>query len=255
MDAEDEPLMKTSTKGKEALFVAFTLERWLRNCPRGPLQIGPRGGDAISSLVCGWSATVIHALAAQPLTLPELHRAVEILSFETVEEHVEAMERVGQVEEQPGKGGHTLYAVTDWLREGLAPLAAAARMECRYPEEGMAPPDTLDVEATFQLPLPLLKLPADLTGSCRLGVQIPGGPPLLAGAMVRVERGRVVSSSPLLEDEEVETFATGSPLDWLDTLADPSAGRIKAGGDTRLADALIEGLHEVLFGVQVLQES
>jgi len=241
--------MRASSKGEQFLFVAFVLERWLRNCPSGPLQLGPSGAEAIAPLVCCWSATVVHALAKEPLTLSELDRAVEILSFETTEEHVEAMERAGQVEAQ-ARDGETRYALTDWLREGIAPIAAAAWMECHYPEEDVAPPDILDVEAGFQLALPLLKLPTDLAGSCRLGVQIPGGPPLLAGAMAEVEGGRVISSSPLL-DEDPETWATGSPLDWLDTLVEPTAGRIKTGGDTRLARALIGALHETLFGIPV----
>lgn len=174
--------MRTSSKGAQALFVASILERWLRNCPDGPLRIGPSGGEAIASLVCCWSATVTHALAKQPLTLAELDRAVGILDYETAEEHVEAMARAGQVEALPGDG-ETRYAVTDWLREGIAPIAASARFERRYPEAGMAPPDILDVEAAFQLALPLLRLPADLRGSCRLGVQIEGN--ASSGSIIR----------------------------------------------------------------------
>ena len=37
----------------------------------------------------------------------------------------------------------------------------------------------------------------------------------------------------------------------LDTLVEPSAGRIKLGGNTRLAGALVDGLYEVLFGIPV----
>ena len=111
----------------------------------------------------------------------------------------------------------------------------------------MDPPDILDVEASFQLTLPLLHLPPDLHGTCRLGVQIPGGPPLIAGATAQVDRGRVVTSSTLLE-QEPETWATGTPRDWLDTLIDPAAGRIEAGGDIQLAQVLLESLHEKLFG-------
>jgi DNA-binding transcriptional ArsR family regulator len=242
-------MMRTSSKGEQALFVGFTLERWLRNCPDGPLQLGPNAGDAIASLVCCWSATVTHALARQPLTLAELDRALDLLDYETVEEHVAAMERTGQVEAQPGDG-ETRYAVTDWLREGIAPLGAAARLERHYQEEGTAPPDILDVEAAFQLTLPLLKLPTELSGSCRLGVQIPGGPPLLAGATAQVEGGRVVSSSSLLDDNPA-TWVTGSPVDWLDSLVDPSSTRLKAAGNLNLVHGLLYGLHEKLFGVPV----
>jgi hypothetical protein len=238
-------LMRATSKGEELLFVACVLERWLRNCPDGPLQVGPSGGEAIASLVCCWSATVTHALAWQPLTLVELDRAVEILDYDTIEEHVEAMRRTGHVDVLSGEG-EPRYAVTDWLREGLAPLAAAARLERHYPEEDIAPPDILDVEAAFQLTLPLLRLPADLAGPCRLGAQMPGGSALLAGATAQIEKGRVVSASPLL-DEDPQTWATGSPIDWLDALVEPSAARLETGGDTRLARALVQGLNQALF--------
>lgn len=250
LDAEraagPEPTYRASAKGAQIVYVAGILQRWLHNCPESPLEIGPQGGAALASLLCGWSATVTHALAREPLTLAELDRAVEpIPEREVVAEHVEAMERVGQVETLT-TGGETRYALTDWMREGIAPIAAAAWVEVHHPEEGMAPPDVLDVEAAFEMALPLLRLPPDLRGSCRLGVQIPGGPPLLAGATVEVDRGAVVSSSALLE-ESPETFATGSPRDWLDTVIDPAAGKITVGGDIRLAGALLESLHERLF--------
>ena len=250
LDAEEgydtEPVYRTSAKGAQIVYVAGILQRWLHARPAGALEIGAQGGGAVASLLCSWSATVVHALAREPLTLAELDAAVDAVpEREVVAEHVEAMRMVGQVEVLE-TGGETRYALTDWMREGIAPIAAAAWVEVHYPEEQMAPPDLLDVEAAFQLALPLLRLPSDLRGACRLGVQIPGGPPLMAGATVEVDRGAVVASTTLLE-ENPETFATGSPLDWLDTLVDPSAGKITLGGDTRLAGALIESLHERLF--------
>jgi hypothetical protein len=245
--AEPEPFYRASAKGVQALYVASLLQRWLRNCPDGPLEIGPDSGEAMASLVCCWSATVIHALAREPLTLTELDRAVApIEDRDVVEEHVDAMTRVGHLEILTS-GGETRYALTDWLREGIAPLAAAARMEVHYPEEGIAPPDILDIEAAFQLALPLLSLPSDLQGSCTLGVRLPAEQqPLTVGATARVADGRVVSSSPLLE-EDPQTWAIGSPRDWLDTLVDPSAARIEVGGDIHVANALIASLHEKLF--------
>lgn len=244
--SDSEATYRTTAKGEQAFYVGSVLQRWLGNHPGRPLKVGPQSGETLASLICCWSATVTHALAREPLTLAELDRAVlPIENRETVEEHVEAMERAGHARALPGNG-ETRYALTDWMREGIAPLAAAARMEVRYPEPDVAPPDVLDVEAIFQLALPLLRLPPDLRGSCRLGVQIPGGPPLMAGATAEIDKGSVVRSSTLLE-EDPETWATGTPLDWLDTLIDPGAARIKADGDTRLTDALLKSLHERLF--------
>ena len=243
---------RATPAGVEFLFVAFTLQRWLRNCPRGLLEIGIHGaGDAIAALICCWSATVIHGLAAAPRTLPELNEAVEPLEMEVLEEHVAAMERTGLVEARSGRGGATRYAVTDWLREGIAPIAAATRHEFHHPLGDVLPPDRLDVEATFQLALPLIALPAERSGTCRLGVQfVDSDPAAMVGVTARVEGERVVSCESRL-DEQAETRVTGSAVDWLDTMVDPSAGRLEVGGDAHLAEALTEGLYESLFGIRV----
>lgn len=238
--------MRTSSKGDEFLFVAATMERWLRRCPQGPLELGLKGARALAPLVCSWSATVTHALGPEPLTLAELERVVGSLDGEVVEAHLESMERSGQVEAM-ADGPETRYRLTDWGREGIAPIVAAVRYECHYPEDDVLPPDVFDVEAAFQMALPLVRLPLELRGSCRLGVRIPGDEPLMAGATVHVEGGCITSYSPLL-DEDPETWATGTPLDWCETVVDPRSGRVSAGGDIELAGALLEALHEALFG-------
>jgi DNA-binding HxlR family transcriptional regulator len=245
-------LMRATPAGTEFLFVAFTLQRWLRNSPQGPLEIGmPGAGDAMAALVCCWSGTVVHGLASGPRTIAELHEIVDLLDRATLEEHVAALERTGQVEALPGRRGQTRYAVTEWMREGFAPIAAAARMERHHPHDDVLPPDRLDAEAAFQLALPLIELPADLSGSCRLGVRLSGdGSAPLAGVTAQVEGGRVVSCESRL-DERAGTWATGSPIEWLDTAVDPSAALLDAGGDMRLAGAVVEGIYDSLFGIPV----
>ena len=232
---------------EEVHFVASILERWLSACPSGPLALGPDCGPVLSALLDGWSSTVIHALAARPLSVAEATEAVGGLSHDAVGERIAAMESVGLLAASPGEDGGRRFAVTDWLRLGIAPLAAAARMEIRHPPGETEPIAPLDVEAAFQLALPLVSLSEELSASCRLTVAVPGRSPQLAGVAVLVEQGVVTQVSPGLEMQS-DTFATGAPIDWLDTLIDPSVGRIKAGGDTRLAGALIESLHERLFG-------
>ena len=240
---------RATPKAADMIAVVFSLRRWLGARPGGPHPdptSDPHAGAAIVSLVCGWSATLTHALAAEPITAKELDRAVGIVDHETLEKVLEAMEHSGQVEALPGEG-ETRYALTEWGREGVAPLIAAARYERLHPADYALPPDALDVEAAFQMALPLLRLPACLRGSCRLGVWIPGGEPLMAGATAEVDRGRVVSSTPLL-DESPETWVTGLPLDWCETIVDPTVAKLKSGGDLGLAGALLEALHARLFG-------
>lgn len=235
--------------GTELLYVSHVLQQWLRKAPTGPLRLGEEeSGLALAALVSGWSSTVIHALSGAALTMGELESATGAVRPEVLAARVEALEDVGLLEPLEDVGGEIRYAATRWLRQGIAPLAAAARLERRQEDEATAPPDVLDAGAAFLLTLPLLELPADLGGRCRLGVQMPGEDLVMAGAGAQVENGRVVFVDPHL-DPEPESWATGSPIGWLDTVVDPDEGEVAFGGeDVRLPEALLEGLHELLFG-------
>jgi len=243
---------KITPGGREMLFVAFVAERWLQSAPRGPLRFdGEEAEMAVATLVEGWSSTVMHALAAKPVGLDELDRTIENLSPRALRRHLVAMQSSGQVEARGTAGGGTLYAVTDWLRAGIAPLAAAARLEQRKPVDDLVPIAALDVEAAFLLTLPLLELPSEISGSCRLGVQVRDeGKAMLAGVTALVEEGRVVSCAVGLEGE-VDAWATASAADWLDTVIEPDAKRVSTGGNRHLSKALLSALHAKLFGVPV----
>lgn len=243
--------MRITPEGHEMLFVAFALERWLANAPGGALELGVGdAGTAMAALICGWSATLSHALAPGPRTLPELNTAVAPLSYETLEEHIDAMERASLVEAQTDSTGTTRYAATHWLREGVAPLVAAARLERHFPSPDTLPPDGLDVGAGFLLTLPLLQLPKHLSGSCRLGVKLGEDEPdgEAVGVTAQVTDGRVLWCEPQLEGRS-GSWATGTAIEWLDTVVQPAVRRVDTGGERRLADALVQALHDRLFGV------
>jgi hypothetical protein len=240
-------MLQPTPAGREVPFVGVILQRWLDNCPDGPVELGPDAGPVLAPLLTGWCSMVTHALAAKPLTAVETHDAIQVLDLGTIEARIESMEEAGQVEALPGPEGEPRYAVTEWLRMGIAPLAAAARMELRHPPGDTAAVAALDVEASFLLTLPLLELPAELSGSCSLAVELDegvNGSP--AGVTAQIEGGRVVSCERRLE-EDTDAWAAGSAADWLDTLIEPGAKRVRSGGDRALAGSLLYGLHEVLF--------
>jgi len=241
---------------RELLYVGRVLEAWLRKSPTGPLRLGEEeSGIALAALISGWSSTVVHAVSGAALTMEEIESATGAVRPEVLAARVEAMEDVGLLEPLEGAGGETRYAATRWLRQSIAPLAAAARLERHQEDEDAAPPDVLDVGAAFLLTLPLLDLAADLGGSCRLGVQLPGegdlltgAGDLLTGATAQIENGNVVFVDLRL-DPSAASWAIASPLGWLDTLVDPDEREVAFGGeDVRLPEALVAGLHEELFG-------
>lgn len=241
-------MLQPTPAGREVPFVGLVLQEWLNRGPDGPIELGPDAGPAIWALLSGWSSTVVHAFAAGPRTLSEASEAIQVLDPEIVEAHIAAMEETGLLEALPSREGQDeRFAATDWLRTAIAPLAVAARMELRHPPGDTAPIAALDVEASFQLTLPLLELPRDLHGSCSLAVELGQG--VLnspSGVTARVDRGRVISCETRL-DEEAESWASATASDWLEMVIEADPSGASAGGDPRLTEALLQGLHKTLF--------
>ncbi len=250
--AMDGGLYEVSPEGRDALFVAFVVERWLQSAPQGPVPFDSKEAErAISALVEGWSMTVVHMLAREPMTPRELDQAIDNLGRRGLRRHLAAMQSVGLIEALNNTDDEPIYAATDWLRSGIAPLIAAARVERRNPLKGMAPIDPLDVEAGFRLSLALIELPKELSGTCRLGLNLEderrSG---LTGITAKIEEGYVISCTPGLS-KEVDAWAAASAEDWLDTVIEPDAKRVRTGGDRWLPSALLVALHKTLFGVPV----
>jgi len=244
---------EVSDGGREALFVAFIVERWLQDAPDGPLPFDSRETEqAVVALAEGWSATVTHVLARGPHTFEELARETEDLSPEELQCQLAAMRNTGLVESLTGDAGGTIYAATEWLRTGIAPLIASARLERNNPRENMAPIDNLDVEAGFMLSLSQVELRKELTGVCRLGLNLDEeecSP--MTGVTAEIDQGLIVSCEPGL-DMGANAWACGTASQWLDTVIEPDADTVRTGGDRWLTRTLLRELHEALFGVRVV---
>jgi hypothetical protein len=243
--------LRPSQAGKDLLFVGSVLERWLRDCPEGPIELGPQAGPALSALLGGWSSTVIHALAGEPSTVAQITEAIGILDYDVVDERIREMLGAGLVGTLGEDTEGARFGATDWLRTAIAPLAAGARQELCHPLEDTAPIAALDVQAAFLLTLPLIELPEDLAGACSLVVDLEegvrGSP---TGVTVEVDEGRVVSCDVRLE-EWVDAWATASAGDWLEAVIEGDVAGIRGGGDRHVSGALLEALHETLFGLPV----
>lgn len=249
----DEPvgpdtLLRPTPAGREVPFVSDVLQDWLASCPDGPIELGSEAGTALWPLLSGWASTVTHVFAAGPLTAAEACEAIQVLDRDAVELRIEAMVEAGQLESLPaGTGEEERFAVTDWLRLGIAPLAAAARLELRHPPGDTAPISALDVEAAFLLTMPLLELPAELSGTCSLAVEldegVAGSP---AGVTATVDGGRVVSCEVGIEDD-ADARVAASAGEWLDTVIEADVELVRSGGDRHLAGTLLYAMHRALF--------
>jgi DNA-binding HxlR family transcriptional regulator len=234
--------------GRELWGVAQVVNAWLRSAPGEPLTLGSGSArSAVKALVEGWGTSMVRALAARPLSLTELNGLINGLSYPSLERRLGAMRLAGLIERIPGRGRGTPYTVTSWMRHAIAPLGVAARWERRYAPAETVPIKRLDAEAAFLLTIPLLRLSPDLSGTCRLAVAVgSGGSERLAGVLVGVEEGRVVSCVASVRGH-ADAWASGSTQAWLRAVIEQDTDLLEMGGDGALAQSLLEGLHGTLF--------
>lgn len=242
---------KVTSGGREMLSVAFVVERWLQRAPQGALPFDSRQAEmSVATLAEGWSTTIVHMLAREPLTFRELQSSVvEELNQPELETRLAAMASVGQIEVHSDIDGEAIFWLTDWLRAGIAPLIASARLERRNPLEEMAPIDALDVEAGFRLSLPLIELPKELTGTCSLGLNLADDESAsLTGVTAEIIEGQIASCTAGL-NRKADAWAAATAAEWLDTVIEPDVKLVRTGGDHWTARAIIDRLHRTLFGV------
>jgi DNA-binding HxlR family transcriptional regulator len=233
--------------GEKLLAVGDVLQHWLGDAPGGPISLGSTAAkSAVKTLVEGWDANIVRALAARPLALTELHRLIPQISYPTLERRLAAMRLVGLVEgRRNGSGRGTPYRATRWLRQAVAPLAAAIAWERGHAPDP-PPLGRLDVEAGFLLVIPLVEFPAQASGACRLAIETGAGSTLrYAGVKLDLDGGRAASCVTRLEGE-AEAWVVGTPLDWFRWVNGSEDAPIEFGGDSRLGRTVVEALSEAL---------
>jgi DNA-binding HxlR family transcriptional regulator len=237
--------------GRRLLVVGEVLQDWLRSAPEGPVELGGIASkSAIKALVDGWSTGIVRALAARPLALTELNRVISQVSYPTLERRLTAMRQVGLIEPDPERNGRvTRCGVTPWLRHAVAPLTAAVGWESQCISDQAPAPSRIDAEAAFLLAVPLLELPADVDGTCRLAVEFRRGSDIeFAGVTAAIVEGKVRSCVSRI-DGKPDAWATGGILDWFRWMRGSDGHQIEIGGDSSLANAMADGLRGALLQV------
>jgi DNA-binding HxlR family transcriptional regulator len=233
--------------GRDLLGVADRLEGWLNQAPDGPVSLeGGAGKGIVKAFVDGWGSTIMRSLAARPMSLTELDRCIADLSYPSLERRLSSMRMAGLIEARQSGGVGTPYAVTDWARRGITPLAAASRCERVHMGGRAAPVTQADIEAAFLLATPLVGLPADVSGSCQLEVEAdPSETRPQAGVMVTVDHGKIVSCDSHLGSAPGD-FAIGSASKWFSAVKDGTAHLLRIGGSRRVAECIVIALHAAL---------
>jgi DNA-binding HxlR family transcriptional regulator len=239
--------------GRELFPVIRALQTWLSTVPDGQVELGtPAAKSAIKALVEGWSHNIVRAVAARPLSLTELDGLISSLNYPSLERRLSAMRDVGQLAACRSEGRGNPYAATDWLRRAVGPLAAAAFWERSHVPEQSTPIGSRDVEAAFLLVTPLARLSSEMSGTCRLAVDLPGnGERRLAGVVAEVREGEVVSCTSRLSGS-VDAAVTGSARGWLAAVNRGEPGDLEFSGERELAGRLLDALHGAFFRAQQL---
>ncbi len=233
--------------GEDLLAVARALEAWLARSPDGPVQLGSTEAKSlIKALAQGWSSSIMRALASGPLSLTDLNRLISGLNYPSLERRLGAMRAAGMIESCPSETRTTPYRASPWLRQAVAPLALAVRWERRHAPEETTPIGRIDVEAAFLLTLPVLELPPDLDGGCRLVVETRGSDLRMTGVTARFSGGRLTACAARLEGE-AEAAASGTATTWIKAVGRSEPDRLDISGDRELAIAVVEGLQNLLL--------
>lgn len=234
--------------GRELLVVVDAIEGWLARAPEGPVRIESETGKAaVKALVSGWDSTMLRALAARPFSLTELDNLISAFSYPALERRLGAMRLAGCVTAVQGNGGGKPYTVTEWLRQGMAPLLAAVRCERRHMAEETAPLTRIDIETILLLIVPLAAFEPHADGVAQLAVF--GGEEAdgrSAGIGLTVCDGRLTHCTSRLEPGP-ESWIRGSAAEWLDALVEGRTDQLEICGDRALTLNLVDGLHRRLF--------
>lgn len=237
------PVYELTPPGRALLDVAQALRDWLEISPPGPVALGSETAKSMTrALIDAWSANIVRALAAKPLSLTELDRVIPKLTYPALERRLTALRLTDLVEGQRGEGRKTPYMATPWLRHSVGPITAAMAWERRYIPELTSPIGRLDVEAVFLLAMPLMQVDESVSGRCRLAVEVQrASTPVFAGIIVCLEKGILTSCVTELEGE-AEAWVSGPPFSWLRWMSGEDGKELEIGGDAVLAEEITEAL-------------
>jgi len=234
--------------GQELLGVARSLDTWLQRAPVGPVSLESGAAKGIvKAFVDGWGSCVVSTLATRPMSLTELDREISEFSYPALERRLSSMRMAGLIEAQPAKGAGTPYALTEWARRGVRPLAAAVRCERVYMPERAAPVTEADVEGAFLLATPLVDLGEDSSGTCQLQVEAAYGLDKESGVRVEVEHGKVVACVSGIGEESAASYAIGTTTRWLAAIKEGAIDGLRFGGGKQLAERLVRRMHLTLM--------
>jgi hypothetical protein len=92
------------------------------------------------------------------------------------------------------------------------------------------------------LAIPLLRPANDVSGACRLVVELPGGGDERFASVTAVVEGTRITSCTV-GSGEADAWVTGPPEAWFGAVIEVDPDQLEVGGDSRLIRTLLESFH------------
>lgn len=232
------------------------LFRLLDSFAASALSRGPDGqideGSWTSLALLGemWGAGWIAELGTAPRSPTELSELTPGMSFHQVNRRVHLLRSLGLLCEVSHSGRGKRYKLAPTVRREMALVAGIGRWRERHGLAGKQRGLTVaELQTVLRATLPLLKMPQHCEAQIKLGIAgaADGNGGKGSGILlVRCGRDgalRVSGNS----DAPAAAWAAATVDIWLAALVDGNRGRMRVGGNLKLVDACLGGLHRVLW--------
>ncbi len=247
---DGETAYRLTAAGRGLVAVEQAATAWLLSHPQRPLdESSPIAWRAFSALADAWQSAILEWIVRRAPSEDEIAKGIAGLSPRTIKKHLRRLQGAGLIERRKGREGSVRCRLTDWGRRGIGVLAAAAAWEQAFVEDRVAIA-TADAVAALLGTLPLVQLPADVSGLCTLTAGVdPGDDSRPRAGMVwaKFRHGRVVGCGEGAPGREPDAWISGTFSAWLAAVID-GKDALGLGGDREFAATVVSQLHLRLFG-------
>ncbi|MBS1678565.1 MAG: hypothetical protein JST08_14410 [Actinobacteria bacterium] len=240
------------TRGGERLLAIVGLAGAWLSCRPGD-ALSPESDvawRAFTALADGWERSLIQHLLLQPSTGADLQTTVPELRKDKIKRMLRRLHGAGLVKPLGRNERMPRWGPTEWTRRAIAVLAAIARWERIHLRGEAEPVAPSDGAIALLAALPLVRPEGEgPSGICAFTVEA-DAVESAARAMavwVKAAEGRVTvcSGGP---SPPPDAWVRGGVDAWLEAVIGCRLGSLHLGGDLVLAEHLVRGLHEDLFG-------
>jgi DNA-binding HxlR family transcriptional regulator len=239
--------------GQALIEVAALVGAWLTSRPGSPLSPeGDAGWRAFAALADAWEVALIHHLLVRASSRRDLLETIPV-GREKLKRMLRRLRGAGLLRTLDPDARAPRYVVTVWARRAIGVLLSVAdweRAHLRATAQVVGPSDGV---VALLASLPLIRPPKDIRGICAFTVEPgPGDAGLrAAAAWIRLADGRVTACRSGAPPVPPDAWAHGDVDAWIDALLHRRRSTLHLGGDRRLAECALHGVHAELFEASV----